>query len=641
MIRPVKACLVLALVTGMTGCVDLNEKLVSSLGSSYIATPQGLNDATTAVYGQGLQGWFGRLDMDYATTQLGTDTWSAGDQVASGGAQNWEYLDNYSAEFNSLAGQTGGIWSWGYGTIARANLVLSQGPSTPVGGTMTEAVKQSRLAEARFLRALAYFIMVQHFGGLTVLPETSTGISTEAVRETEDSVYKLIISDVTEAVSKLPVTQPEYGRITKGAAQHLLAKVYLTRAYREWNAANKQADFTKALENANAVISGPYSLVPDFARLWCGTMRAGVPADIHGRGFCDLTNFVEKNSEVILSTNYSYDPAQRGNFNYAHVEYLQRYDGDAGWAAGIDRDKDRGRPFRRLRPLPYTIKLFQETMYAGQTPGPNADIVDTRFNASFQTVWHANKNGANPKEPVATCPKCTSGAPMAGIMLKDPNGVNIGPAAGSDTAIVYLMYPVTDDYRRSKPYRIAVPCSKAVTEDCGKASITDPLGIFGDMHYPSLKKFQDNLRKDVAAPESGKDYPAFRLAETHLIAAEAAVGLGQPQVAADNINKLRRRAACKGPPLCAQSHENDPNFMVTAGQMTLDFIMEEYEREMSGEHRRWMDIRRPGKAYFLNRIRTYNPYARANIQDKHYLRPIPQSQINGITGTPYPQNPGW
>jgi hypothetical protein len=64
MIRPIKACLALALVggiSGITGCVDLDEKLVSSLGSSYIATPQGLNDATTAVYGQ-LQDWYGRLD---------------------------------------------------------------------------------------------------------------------------------------------------------------------------------------------------------------------------------------------------------------------------------------------------------------------------------------------------------------------------------------------------------------------------------------------------------------------------------------------------------------------------------------------------------------------------------------------------
>ena len=639
MIRPIKACLVLALVTGMTSCVDLEEKLVSSLGSSYITTAQGLNDATTAVYNS-LQGWYGRGETDYTMTQLGTDTWSAGDQVSSGGAQNYIYLDDYSAQYNSDAAFHGALWGWGYGTIARANLVLSQGPNTPVGGVLTQAMKDSRLAEARFIRGMAYFVLVQHFGGLTVLPETSTGISTEAVRETEDSVYKVIISDVTEAVNKLPVTQGDYGRATKGAAQHLLAKVYLTRAYREWNTANKQADFTKALELANAVIgSGQYSLVADFASLWCGPMRSAAPADPGGTNYCDLTNFVEKNSEVIFNTSFSYDVSQRGQTNYDHVEYLSRYDGDAAWAVGIARDLDRGRPFRRLRPLPYTIELFRQTMYAGQTPGPTADVVDTRFNGSFQTVWHANTNGSN---PAGTCPKCTSGGAMVGIMLRDANGSNIGPGAGSDTAIVYPMYQVTDDFRRSKKYRIAVPCTQPVTEDCGKTNVTDPKGQFGDMHYPTLKKFQDNKRiLGVADIDGGKDYNVFRLAETYLIAAEAAVGLNQPGVAVTNINILRNRAACKGPPKCQVSHLNDPALMVTPGQMTLDFIMEERERELSGEHSRWMDIRRPGKAYFLNRIRTYNPYARANIQDKHYYRPIPQSQINGITGTPYPQNPGW
>ena len=133
----------------------------------------------------------------------------------------------------------------------------------------------------------------------------------------------------------------------------------------------------------------------------------------------------------------------------------------------------------------------------------------------------------------------------------------------------------------------------------------------------------------------------MRLGETYLIAAEAAVGLNQPQVAADMINVLRVRAACAGPPQCAVSHKADPAILVNAGQMNLDFIMDERARELAGEYNRWKDLRRPGKQYFLDRIKQYNPYARPNIQDKHYFRPIPQRQINGVTGTPYPQNPGW
>jgi hypothetical protein len=222
----------------------------------------------------------------------------------------------------------------------------------------------------------------------------------------------------------------------------------------------------------------------------------------------------------------------------------------------------------------------------------------------------------------------------------------VGAAPGSDTALVYLTYQVPDDYRRSKAYRIGTPCTTPPGEDCGQDN--DAKGQFGYAHYPSLKKFQDNGRvggfNDLAG---GKDRIVFRLGETYLLAAEAAVGLGQASVAAQNINVLRDRAACdpapaRAPKLCAVSHKGDPAILVSAADMTLDFILDEREREMSGEFTRWNDLHRPGVDFFLERIRTWNPYARPNIQDKHYLRPIPQEQIQGVTGPgPYPQNPGW
>jgi len=63
---------------------------------------------------------------------------------------------------------------------------------------------------------------------------------------------------------------------------------------------------------------------------------------------------------------------------------------------------------------------------------------------------------------------------------------------------------------------------------------------------------------------------------------------------------------------------------------------------MSGEMTRWDDMRRPGKDFFLARIKKGNPYAARNITDKHYFRPIPAQQIQGITGPKaYSQNPGW
>src|SRR5207247_1949089 len=194
-------------------------------------TPQGLTDATTAIYA-GLRGFYGRGETDYTLTELGTDTWTAADQVSSGGAQNWIYYDTYEPTYTSQGSFLDAFWGWGYTEINRANTVLDHGPQVPVGGTLTQAVKDSRLGEAHFLRALAYFELVQQFGGLTINLHAAQGVSTEATRQSEDSVYKVIIDDLNQAINLLPVTQPDYGRATKGAAQNLLAKVYLTRAYR-------------------------------------------------------------------------------------------------------------------------------------------------------------------------------------------------------------------------------------------------------------------------------------------------------------------------------------------------------------------------------------------------------------------------
>ena len=71
------------------------------------------------------------------------------------------------------------------------------------------------------------------------------------------------------------------------------------------------------------------------------------------------------------------------------------------------------------------------------------------------------------------------------------------------------------------------------------------------------------------------------------IAAEADLALNNTAEAAQMINVLRTRAA-------SPAHKADPAFQVTPAQITLDFIMDERERELAGEFNRWYDIVRPG-----------------------------------------------
>jgi starch-binding outer membrane protein, SusD/RagB family len=600
----------LGLVAGSAACVSLDEKLVTGVSSEYYETPDGLNSAVVASYAQ-LRNYYGREQL-LSLTQVGTDTWMDADQAAS---QNREF-GAYNGGLNSTVAPLANTWAPAYQAINTLNAALDRGPNT-VG--LSPAVKNSLLGEAHFLRALNYFTIVQQFGDLTLQVHENRGVQTSAVRDSAAAVYRLMIADLDSAITMLPVAQTEFGRATRGAALTLRSKVYLTRAYKPYSP-GKTADFQAALADAKAVInSGTYTLEPVFADLWCQP-RASDP---QRRGYCDLTGYNGNKREFIFTVQFSYDLTHYDGgdqYNYLHLVYLGQYDNNGLWQ-GTPRDLNNGRPFRRLMPTPYGLSVFKDQFIG--TAGAS-DVLDTRFDGSFQTVWIATTS--NVRNPAGTCSGATHNCTSNGV-------INAG-----DTAAVYYRYGVTDAYRASKPFAILTPCpTDQVAEPtaatyCGDRNNAND-GYLNWQRFPSLKKFQDNLRANLTAQEGGKVQVLFRLAEVYLIAAEADVGLGNTAEAATFINVLHRRAA-------SPNHKND--YDVTAAQMTLDYIMEERERELAGEFSRWYDMVRPGPDYFVARVKKYNPHAAANVALKHALRPIPQSQIDGvITGPKYPQNPGY
>ncbi len=600
----------LGLLAGLANCVSLDEKLITGVSSQYYATPAGLNSAIVASYAQ-LRDFYGR-EQQMSLTEVGTDTWMAADQA---GSNNKEF-DSYSGGLNSTVSPLANLWNPMYVSINTLNSALDRGPNLT---GVPAATKLGLLAEAHFLRALNYFTLVQHFGDVTLTLHENVGVVATAVRDSSAAVYRAILADLDTAVANLPVTQSDYGRATKGAAQTLRSKVYLTRAYQPYSP-SKTADFNAALADAKAVIaSGTYALEPVFADLWC-VARAADP----GRtGYCENTNYNENHKEFIFTVQYSYDLTQYdadNEYDYMHLVYLSQYDNNGIWQ-GTPRDLNNGRPFRRAMPTPYELSIWNK--FIG-TPGAS-DILDTRFDGSFQTVWIATAGGV--KNAAGTCStpaqqNCTSAAT-----------INVG-----DTAAVYYTYGVPTATRQSKAYMIMTPCpsdqvaTPTAATYCGDRNNAND-GYINWQRFPSLKKFQDNLRANLTAQQGGKVQVVFRLGEVYLIAAEADVGLGNTAEAASFVNVLHQRAA-------SPAHKNDYN--VAAGQMTLDYIMDERERELAGEHNRWYDMVRPGATYFVNRVKLYNPHAAPNITAKFALRPIPQSQIDGvIVGPKYPQNAGY
>jgi len=236
---------------------------------------------------------------------------------------------------------------------------------------------------------------------------------------------------------------------------------------------------------------------------------------------------------------------------------------------------------------------------------------DARYEGTFQTVWLSNS--------VAESATGSTG-------VTTPRGTLIN---GVDTAIWMQDRLVTPAERAAFKGIIFEPDHLAGT--------TNP---FTPSLYPSVRKFDDSTRGHMN-DYSDRPYILFRFSDVYLIAAEAAFkGGGTMQQAADMINVLRTRAALKAKQTPAEYTAAVAAQQITAGQVTLDFILDERSRELFAEDTRWWDLSRTKT--LVARVIQYNTQGAAGVKDFHMLRPIPQSQIDLVTeGPKYPQNPGY
>lgn len=143
-------------------------------------------------------------------------------------------------------------WTTLYQGIRHANVVLEKVPEIQ----MDNNLKTRYLAEAHFLRGLYYFDLVRAFGGVPIV--TTSEPDLRVPRSSANEVYDIIITDLMTAIEGLPLKSQygdnDLGRATRGAAQALLARVYLFRG-----------DFTNAEVYAmNVINSGEYGLEPIF-----------------------------------------------------------------------------------------------------------------------------------------------------------------------------------------------------------------------------------------------------------------------------------------------------------------------------------------------------------------------------------------
>lgn len=341
----------LAITLGMAmsfSCADyLEEDVVSQIGNDYLNTAKGLEDGVNAAYST-MRTWYG-TERGNNLTIFGTDIYT------NGSDGSWKFMNLYTNQFDSQNGHIRELWDELYRGINTANAVIER--SANVTGVPAQVLAQ-RIAEAKFIRAHHYFLLVQLFGPVDLQLEETKVPTTDVSRAPISEVYSAIILDLQEAIPSLEGTKSStsYGRATRAAAEHLLGRVYVTRAS---TSAGSAADYASAEPLFQSVINNyGFTLLPDFG-------------DVHRFGN-------EINDEIIWSVQYTRDPLTNGGGNNSHVFFLMEYDVQPG----MQRDTQNGRPFKRYKPTSYCL----ETVFGEREN-------DSRYKKTFVDHFLSNRPG--------------------------------------------------------------------------------------------------------------------------------------------------------------------------------------------------------------------------------------------------------
>lgn len=562
---------IFAIALAGQACKDyLEEELVSDVSATtYYNTSQGLEDAVKATYAQ-MKSFYG-VERGFTMTVFGTDAHTNG----YGGSHI--AINRYEGGLDPTDSYIRDTWKDFYKGINQANAVINRSANVPID----DELKNQRIAEVRFLRALFYFNLTRFYGDIHLSLEETEGVEIDANRTAASEIYsQAIIPDLEFAVATLPATQSDLGRATKPASEFLLGLALVTRSYQSYaesnDAARAEALFTSVIDNYG------FELANSLRELF-GLNEIGVPVNIAT---------AEDSPELIFTVQNSKQQVDEGLDNLGHqghLFFLMEYDRELG----MTRDIENGRPWVRFKPTSFLLNLYDRS-------------IDQRYDDTYKNVWYSNNESTI---PTWSQEEANAGYLPAGASVGDPK-YTVG-----DTAI-YIPGPGKEDgwdaERQAKaPYWVLTPDK------------------YNDKYYPTLNKWIDNSRPNRQHMQGQRDFYLMRLGDAYLLRAEARLKQGNVAGAAEDINVIRRRAAWPG---------QETAMEITPAEVTLDFILDERARELAGEGHRWFDLTRTGT--LVERVRLHNPDAAANIQDYHRVRPIPLDQIDRTQGD-YPQNPGY
>ncbi|HMM04076.1 MULTISPECIES: RagB/SusD family nutrient uptake outer membrane protein [unclassified Dysgonomonas] len=632
---------VLALLTFSCSNSILDETPRTDYTPDFFKTEEGIQGGLTSLYAH-TRYFYGQYY--YMVCESGTDEYTFA-QNSNGNSIDPDLTIGSSSNLNASTSRGDALWNAVYSNINTASGIIENAAAA--------GKSESLISEARFWRAFDYFMLVQTFGGVPLdlgsgVLKFNTTPSRTSVRNTVPEVYtQAVFPDLKTAIDNLPDAGRVTGGVTKTAARLYLAKAYLT--YGWW------------LQNPGNIPTYPDSQRTDpdgHDAAWYFQQAYNIALDgINNPGRFGLqptyydVNLAQndRNNEIVLYSDHIQDEYYNGSsLSYATGGAPDNF---AGWfttcnytlvrssgVTSVDREAVQwgGRPWTALAP-PY--KVFTNT-FADKTN-------DSRYDGTFVTVYPCNVDKVPGRQnPVinANGMPVKSGEPIF-TFLDEENPNVVYPNGAGSSSIGGGTLPGRADW------------------------VINPSGI-SRIFYPGLWKlgpYRTDNAGGLGQPNGGSTRPwnIAKFSELYLIAAEAAVkGATGSMSARDLVNVLRARAGkwrysnngqwSMGGDGTKIADNSAAMTAATPANIDIDYILAERSREYYGEGYRWYDLVRTQKwteyasSYTICGSavgdHTQVEYKR-NIQPFHYLRPIPQGQLDAMTMSDTEkaayQNPGY
>ncbi len=479
-----KIFLILTIVT-ITGAISckkfLKEENISGItDENFYTNTAGYESLVNSCYSS-LRNIY---DVNPSLFEYGTDITTRGEiEPVSGTVGDLVIRATGLNEYKTLAADNSAVSSFfssAYSGIQRCNTAINRAGTIP---DLTTALRNKRVGEVKFLRAYYYYLLVENFGGIPIVSEEINTPMTHFVPATEQAVYTFIIDDLNAAISSVDVTTTDFGRVTQGAAKHLLSLIYLTRGYKTFAATT---DFARAAQLAEEVISsGAFTLLPNFGDVFSPTNQ--------------------KNREIIFSVQY--DPTSvkppTGVGNGQNILFGWRIWREPGF---FEEATVYNRRVSDFMPTQFLYTLYNTAK-------------DVRYDATFLSRFYATKDQVSG----------TTNIRKGDLRFYFPYPDQAFTAADS-TAL-----------------KAANPNVEVVRFDKWKQDFNGVGGVMKfpmiNKFFDPLSNSWGNNERDY---RSTRDVFIFRFSEAYLIAAEAYFKNGQLNEAAQKLNVIRGRAAKAG-----------------------------------------------------------------------------------------------